>query len=101
MENCAVLDDIHDIDDYSELTLRAMIDRLERTTTAEQCVYRETELDELWRVVDMALPVAADAPSRAWLTRLKGAVVAAHDLVGMECRPAEAAHVLRAGAAPG
>jgi hypothetical protein len=90
-----VLDDIHDIDDFSDIALQAMIDRLERSTTLEHFVYRETELDELWRVVDMALLDAGDAEARGRLARLKGAVMRAHDLVGVDGQPRAAAQVLR------
>lgn len=89
------LDDIHDVDDYSDATLRAMIDRLERSTTEEQFIYRETELDEMWRLVDIRL-TQAEGEERAALLVLKEAIIRAHDLVGMEGKPMDAARLLRA-----
>lgn len=90
-----MLDDIHDVDDYSELTIRAMIDRLERSTTPEQFIYRETELDEMWRLVDIRIRIA-DGAEKAALEDMRGAIVRAHDLVGMEGQPLDAANELRA-----
>lgn len=89
-----MLDQIHDVDDYSEITIRAMIDRLERSTTPEHFVYRETELDEMWRVVDLRLAQAGESERRQ-LVPLKAAIMRAHDLVGMDDKPLEAADALR------
>lgn len=94
-EKSVDLDDIHDVDDYSDATLRAMIDRLERSTTEEQFIYRETELDEMWRLVDIRL-TQAEGEERAALLVLKEAIMRAHDLVGMEGKPMDAARLLRA-----
>ncbi|GLT00801.1 hypothetical protein GCM10007897_21910 [Sphingobium jiangsuense] len=94
-EKSVDLDDIHDVDDYSDATLRAMIDRLERSTTEEQFIYRETELDEMWRLVDIRL-IQAEGEERAALLVLKEAIMRAHDLVGMEGKPMDAARLLRA-----
>jgi len=94
-EKSVDLDDIHDVDDYSDATLRTMIDRLERSTTEEQFIYRETELDEMWRLVDIRL-IQAEGEERAALLVLKEAIMRAHDLVGMEGKPMDAARLLRA-----
>jgi len=94
-EKSVDLDDIHNVDDYSDATLRAMIDRLERSTTEEQFIYRETELDEMWRLVDIRL-TQAEGEERAALLVLKEAIMRAHDLVGMEGKPMDAARLLRA-----
>lgn len=94
-EKSVDLDDIHDVDDYSGATLGAMIDRLERSTTGEQFIYRETELDEMWRLVDIRL-IQAGGEERAALLVLREAIMRAHDLVGMEGKPMEAARLLRA-----
>lgn len=93
--NALVLDDIHDVDDYTQITIRALIDRIERSTTPEQFIYRETELDEMWRLVDIRLRHAEGA-ERTSLEALRKAIVAAHDLIGMDEKPAEAAQALRA-----
>ena len=89
-----MLDEIHDVDDYSQITIRAMIDRLERSTTEEQFIYRETELDEMWRLVDIRR-AGAQGDERNALEALKAAIMRAHDLVGMEGKPLEAAQELR------
>jgi len=93
-EKTVELDEIHDIDDYAPITLRAMIDRLERSTTEEQFIYRETELDEMWRVVDIRL-IQAEGREHQDLLTLKAAIMRAHDLVGMESKPLDAAWQLR------
>ncbi len=91
------LDDIHDIDDWSQITVWALIDRIQRSDTEEQLIYRETELDELWRLLDIASASAtrdgaAHAPE---LLRMKQTVMQVHDLVGVEHKPAEAADLLK------
>jgi len=91
------LDDIHDIDDYSEITMQAMIDRLRRSRSEEHFVYRETELDEMWRVVDISINRALGGSLElAGLNELRRVIECAHDLVGMEGKPVEAAEALEA-----
>jgi hypothetical protein len=92
------LDDIHEVHDYSEITLRALIDRLQRSSSDEQFIYRESELDEMWRIVDIELGEAEKfrRPECDTLRDIRTAIMAAHDLVGMEGRPLEAAERLRA-----
>jgi len=92
------VDEIYDVDDWSEITVRAMIARLEQSTTPEQFVYRETELDEMWRLVDIALKDAKKflMPERIELARVRDLIMTAHDLVGVEGRPLDAAATLRA-----
>lgn len=91
------LDDILPVENFSDLTIQALADRLQRTKTAEQCIYRETELDELWRLVDIA--VRAGDPDglrdNETLRTIRDAVHRAHDLVGMDDKPLEAAAALR------
>jgi len=66
-------------------------------------VYRETELDELWRWVDADIDVARTtrtAPEAMQrLLVLKDEVMAIHDLVGIELDTKQAARRLRALAA--
>lgn len=92
------LDDIHPVDDLSQITMRALVDRLQRSTTAEQLIYRETELDEMWRLADIALAEAERnrGADRERLRRIKDAVMRAHDLVGVDMQPRAAADILRA-----
>ncbi|OYW88366.1 MAG: hypothetical protein B7Z20_02710 [Sphingobium sp. 32-64-5] len=89
------LDDIHEVSDYAQLSRQAMIERLERSTTEEQFIYRETELDEMWRLVDIRL-TQAEGQEREALLHLKSAIMRAHDLVGVEGKPLDAARQLRA-----
>ncbi len=92
-------DDICPVEDYSPGTLAVMIEALERSTTREHFVYREAELDDLWRVVDTALRAARrDTREREralLLERLQAIAQEAHDLVGAAERPNEAAARLR------
>ena len=48
-------DDINAVEDYSPETLTKLSDALERSTSREHFIYREAELDDLWRVLDTAL----------------------------------------------
>jgi len=93
---CVDLDDILPVENFSDLTIQTLADRLQRTTGAEQCIYRESELDELWRLIDIALKAGSESPrDPEQLHHLRDLVHRAHDLVGMENRPREAAEVLR------
>lgn len=91
------LDDVIPVENFSDLTIQVLVDRLQRTRSAEQCIYRESELDELWRLLDIA--VRAGDPeglrSKDTLSRMRDAVHKAHDLVGMDGKPKEAADMLR------
>ena len=78
------LDQTHAIADLSAETLAQLITRIELSRTEAQFIYRECELDEVWRLLDGG----DDAD-------LLAAVARAHDLVGMEGRPREAAQALR------
>jgi hypothetical protein len=91
------LDDILEVRDCSNATLIAIAERLERSEGPAHMVYRETELDELWRVIDLAMSRAVvEQANTEELTRLRGAVVVAHDLVGIDEAMPRAAEVLRA-----
>jgi len=91
------LDDILQVENFSDLTIQALADRLQRSKSAEHCIYRETELDELWRLIDIA--VRAGDPDglrdRETLREMRDLVHRAHDLVGMDGKPLEAAATLR------
>jgi hypothetical protein len=90
------LDSLHPIPEVSRRTLEELIRRIEGSRTPEQLVYRECEIDEVWRLLgpnisNLRLPapgLQADA--------LKRAVLEAHDLVGVDGNVAAAAAVLRA-----
>lgn len=91
------LDDILPVENFSDLTIQTLADRLQRTKNAEQCIYRETELDEVWRLIDIAARSGDPDGLRdaETLRRMRDAVHRAHDLVGMDGKPLEAAAVLR------
>jgi hypothetical protein len=85
------------IDDFSDETLRNIVAHLEESTTFEHFVYRESELDEVCRLVDDALQGGqgrVDERQRARWQIVFDAARDAHDLVGVE-EPARAAERLR------
>ena len=94
------LDVVYDIQDYSAETLAVEVDRLLGSSGPEQLIYRECELDELWRLIDLDLAsfkVSGGAAAEvARLERLRGIIMQAHDLVGVTGDPAAAAQQLRA-----
>ena len=85
------IDDILEAEDFGRATLTRLADRLRASTTLEQFIYRETELDEVWRLVDVAMSAAETSAERLRLAALREAVVTAHDMVGIEHRPVAAA----------
>lgn len=91
------LDDVLPIENFSDLTIQMLAERLQRSTSAEQHIYRESELDELWRLLDIAERRGDPDGVRDadWLSAMRESVHRAHDLVGMDGRPKEAAEVLR------
>jgi uncharacterized protein involved in propanediol utilization len=91
------LDEVIPVENFSDLTIQVLVDRLARTRTAEQCIYRESELDELWRLIDIAARAGDPDGLRdvATLARMRDAVHRAHDLVGMDGKPKEAADALK------
>ncbi len=86
------------IQDYTPATLQAVIAQLECSTAVDHFVYRESELDALWSLLEVALRAArqrrAPAAEVARLERLFQAVREAHDLVAAEA-PLAAASRLR------
>jgi hypothetical protein len=91
--------DMCPVEDYSPETLTMLSDALEQSTSREHFIYREAELDDLWRLLDTALGEArrdSRASERAeQLEQLRAITMRAHDLVGSDERPREAAAVLR------
>ena len=96
------LDDIVDIGDFTDATLLALATRLERSSTFQEFIAREIELDELWRRLETGLKATADDPGaldvRRTLEAMFRLVWEAHDLAG-EGRPSEAAARLRQASA--
>ena len=91
------LDSILPVENMSDLTIQTLVDRIQRSKGDEQFIYRETELDELWRLVDVAVRMGQAEGGRGeeQLRQMRDAIHRAHDLVGMEGKPLEAAAVLR------
>jgi hypothetical protein len=93
-------DELHDILDCSAPTLQALAARIEASDTEMRLVYRETELDELWRWAEVALaqvqPDGDSAQRRTHWTELRAEIMRIHDLVGIETDRASAARGLRA-----
>lgn len=83
------------IQDYTPATLQAVIAQLECSTSVDHFVYRESELDALWSLLEVALRTArhqrAPGAELARLERLFQAVREAHDLVAAEAPMAAAA----------
>lgn len=87
------LDEILAVENFSDRTVQILSDRLQRSCTEEHCIYREIELDELWRLLDIAAEDGAHDVER--LRHMRDIVHRAHDLVGMDGKPQEAARILR------
>ena len=92
---------LHDVVDFTDKSLLTLIRRIERSHTPEHMIYREAELDEVWRLVDGAL---RDFRARggtkevaAILERLRAIVMRAHDFVGVNSDVVKAAAELRGG----
>jgi hypothetical protein len=78
------LDEIALVKDFSDLTFHALADRMARSSTQAHQIYRECEMDELWRILDIAATTAErEGLSEAFRLKDKARLVhIAHDLVG-------------------
>ncbi|RWA53263.1 hypothetical protein AU476_14485 [Cupriavidus sp. UYMSc13B] len=79
--------DLTSIDDYSAATLSSICERMAVSREVEHMIYRESELDEVWRLLDADVANAArDRRSAQQLQRrleaMRSLVIEAHDLVG-------------------
>jgi hypothetical protein len=92
-------DEVCDIEDYSTSTLGTLIERLLASASPEQLIYRECELDEVWRLIDLDIASRKASGGAAAeldeLARWRDTVMQAHDLVGVNADPAAAAQRLR------
>jgi hypothetical protein len=92
--------EVCDIQDYSAETLAREIDRLLASSGPEHFIYRECELDEIWRLLDLdisSLRASGGPPAEvARLERFRGIIMQAHDSVGVAGDPTAAAQELRA-----
>ncbi|WP_322028949.1 hypothetical protein [Paraburkholderia sp. J76] len=88
------VNDIHSIEDYSPQTLRELIGRVEKSSTFEHMIYRESELDEVWRLLDSDILTAerkgSNAPELQNLVALRKLIVDAHDFIGNDSNTADA-----------
>ena len=95
---------MHVINDFSPATLLQLSARIERSTSEEQKIYRESELDEVWRLVDGELDSARrnllPAAEIARIEQLKSVTMEVHDLVGVDGDIKTAATKLRAALLP-
>ncbi len=82
------------VEDFSEDTIENLFAHLEVSSQFEHYIYRESEMDSLWRLIDMAVRAEGQGPNAPRLQRVLEAAREAHDLVGDE-RPLEAAKRLR------
>jgi hypothetical protein len=82
------------VEDFTPDTLENIIAHLEVSNQFEHFVYRESEMDSLWRLVEMAVRAEGDGPNAPRLQRMLEAAREAHDLVADE-RPHDAANRLR------
>jgi len=91
------LDDAMDVLGFDNATLALIAQRLEASRRDEHLIYREAELDEVWRLIDLRLADRAHLSDAeiGRLTRLREIVNEAHDLVGVAYQPAAAARKLR------
>ncbi|PQA87627.1 hypothetical protein [Hyphococcus luteus] len=90
------LDDICDIEAVSRRTLEAMTERIRASRSEEHFIYREAELDQIWRIIGArAEEKRRDSQARRDLAALQKAVHQAHDLIGLNPQPIAAAGVLR------
>jgi hypothetical protein len=87
-------DDLVSIDDYSAPTLRSLIERIAVSNEVEHMIYRESELDEVWRLLDADVARAGrdglDNEQLLRLLTLRELVIEAHDLIGNDSDTASA-----------
>jgi hypothetical protein len=84
-----------EIDELSPASLREMVERIRLSNTAEQLVYRETEMDELWRLADRDVRMNGACDAR--LKKVQLLIHQAHDtLANAEDGAAASASLLAA-----
>jgi hypothetical protein len=93
------IDTMVEITDIAPATLIAAATRVAASTAQEHFVYRESEMDELWRLADMDLRKARQASPHSAetkrLERLAGLIHRAHDVLGQDSDTKTAAALLR------
>jgi len=95
----AAIDETFEPHDFSVATLATISERIARSRSLEEFVYRESELDDLWRILDYAVKDAhwiGDARHAGRLEIIRAHVQSAHDHVAADVpAPAEAMAALR------
>jgi hypothetical protein len=91
------LDYAQELDQLSKDRLIVLATRIGRSTTPEQLIYRELEIDQVWRLLDQGEDVAGLAPSLQ--QDLTQQIEYIHDLVGVHHDARKAAATLRAALA--
>jgi hypothetical protein len=84
------------VEDFSNDTLHNIVEHLDASEQFDHFIYRESELDGICRLVEMAIKETPNSDTHAMkrLELVLGAARDAHDLVADE-KPAEAAGRLR------
>lgn len=81
-------DELHDVLDCAPASMRALAERIAASGEDMALIYRETEIDELWRWVDVGLIQAqhqrAALEVQLHWRALKAEVMRIHDLVGID-----------------
>jgi hypothetical protein len=88
------IDQMHDVDDTSSETLARLCALIAASHSDEHLVYREIEIDELWRLLSIAKKLASGA-ERGRIEAAMAVVMRVHDLIGIDGDTAAAAAVLR------
>lgn len=96
-------DQVNEIEDLSDDTINSLVQRIERSNAVEQLIYRESEIDELWRLLGGVNPAAnvaeANGANPERIRALRAVIMEVHDLIGVDENPAAAAAKLRAALA--
>lgn len=99
MPASACVDMPHAVPDMSRSAMLQLIERIKQSRTDEHLVYRESEIDEVWLLIDAAIAEArwhgGKAAEIARMEAFKAAVMEVHDLVAVERNVATAAARLR------
>lgn len=91
-QNSSNLDDIIDVREVTTGVLHTISERIRLSSTWEHMVYRENEIDQVWRLIDRPKPLTDLQPHI--LAQLRANIMAIHDLIGVEHRPQDAAQML-------
>jgi hypothetical protein len=99
MPAAACIDTPHSIPDMSRSVMLQLIERIKKSRTDEQLVYRESEIDEVWLLIDAEIAEARWAGGKAAdigrLEAFKTAIMEVHDLIAVERNVGTAAVRLR------